>query len=481
MGRRWPGAEVVSSRRLRACAASAAAIVLVGASARAAEQAAAPGPVARLSLAEALDYAAANYPAVKAALEQKVAADRDVDAAQAAYLPQVNLLWQINRSTVNNITGVLLPQSVIPSISGPVLPDNNQSAWNSGAGVLATWRPFDFGYRAAKVDAARGAATAAEQAVALTRLEVLTATANAYMNLAAAQSLAIVAQANVDRLHAFASSTHVLVDNKLRAGVEAAQADAAEALARATLAGARNNVEQQKATLAKLVSRPATAIAIDDAPLLSAPPATGAASGPRSLDSHPSALAEAARVRQQDAQARALDRSFAPQIDLVGSASERGGGKTSAGAYRGGDVGLTPDVGNWSVGVQVTLPLGGFVGLAAQDSAQRARARAEHDRYQQTLGDLAEQLAQAQASLASAQEIAKITPLALQAARQGEAQQRARFQSALATAVDVTAAEATLAQAESQDAIAKLNVWRAAAALAAAEGDMSPLRAAAAK
>jgi outer membrane protein len=105
--------------------------------------------------------------------------------------------------------------------------------------------------------------------------------------------------------------------------------------------------------------------------------------------------------------------------------------------------------------------------------------RAERDRYEQTLGDLAEQLAQARSALASAHEIAKVTPVALQAARQGEAQQRARFQSGLATAVDVTAAEAVLAQAESQDAIARLNVWRALAAVAAAQGDMSPLRAAA--
>ncbi len=460
---------------------SACALLLSSLGGAAVAQPAPSGPAAHLSLAEALDYASANYPSVKAALEQKTAADRDVDVARAAYLPQVNLLYQINRSTVNNITGVLLPQAVIPSISGPVLADNSHSAWNSGAGVLATWRPFDFGYRAAKVDAAREAASAAGQSVALTRLDVLTATSNAYMNLAAAQSLATVAQANVDRLHAVSAASHVLVDNKLRAGVEAEQADAAEALARTTLLGARNNVEQQRATLAKLVGRPGAALAIDDAPLLDSPPPQGPPQGPAGLESHPSALGEAARVRQQSAQLRALDRSYAPQFDLVGSASERGGGKTTAGDYRGGDAGLSPDVGNWSVGVQVTVPLGAYPSLAAQQSAQRARVRAERDRYDQTLGDLAEQLTQGQASLNSAEEIAKITPVALKAARTSEAQQRVRYQSGLATVVDVTAAEAALAQAESQDAIARLNVWRALAALAAARGDMSPLRAAAPK
>src|SRR5258707_318849 len=84
---------------------------------------------------------------------------------------------------------------------------------------------------AARADAARQADTVAAQSVALTELDVLTATANAYMNLVAAQSLAKVAQANVERLQAFSQAIHVLVANKLRPGVEGEQADAAEALA----------------------------------------------------------------------------------------------------------------------------------------------------------------------------------------------------------------------------------------------------------
>jgi hypothetical protein len=104
----------------------------------AAGQSLAPPPATRLSLADALDYASTNYPSVKVALEQKVAADRDVDVARAAYLPQVNLLWQINKATVNNITGVLLPQSVIPSISGPVRPETDRPP---GTAAPACWPP----------------------------------------------------------------------------------------------------------------------------------------------------------------------------------------------------------------------------------------------------------------------------------------------------------------------------------------------------
>jgi outer membrane protein TolC len=126
--------------------------------------------------------------------------------------------------------------------------------------------------------------------------------------------------------------------------------------------------------------------------------------------------------------------------------------------------------------VQVTLPLGSFPALHAQQAGQKAKLQAEEARYQQTVDDLTARLDQARTNLDSARAIAKVTPVALEAARQSEAQQRARFQSGLATVVDVTAAEAALAQAESQDSIARLNVWRAMATLDAAEGDMAPFR-----
>jgi outer membrane protein TolC len=436
----------------------------------------APATPPSLSLAEALDYAQSHYPSVRAALEEKVATGHDVDVARAAYLPQVSLLWQINRATENNFTGLLLPQPVLPALSGPALPPNSQSAWNSGAGVLVTWRPYDFGYRAARVDAARQAETAAVQAVDLTELQVLTATANAYMNVVAAQSLAGVAQANVDRLHTFTTAIHVLVDNKLRPGVDAAQADAAEALARTILIEALDNIDSQKATLAKLVGRPTGDFIIDGSTLENSTPPQDGALAPRSIEAHPAALQQAARVKQQSAQLHAIDSAYAPQFDLIGSASGRAGGKTSAGVYPGGDSGLAPDIGNWAVGLQVTLPLGTYPALRAQQGAQRARLDEERDRYEETLGNLNEALAQAQTALSGAEQVAQITPTALAAARQSESQQRVRYRSGLATVVDVTTAEAALAQAESQDAIARLDVWRAVAALDAARGDLSPLR-----
>ena len=79
-------------------------------------------PPQALTLGEAIQYADDHYPAVKAAVEQVNASAAGVDVARTAYLPRLDSVWQSNRATANNLFGQLLPQAVLPSISGPVLP-----------------------------------------------------------------------------------------------------------------------------------------------------------------------------------------------------------------------------------------------------------------------------------------------------------------------------------------------------------------------
>ena len=98
----------------------------------------------------------------------------------------MDALAQVNRATRNNVFGLLLPQSVIPSMSGPVLGTNNLgTAWGSAIGALVTWEPFDFGLRSANVAAATAARAQAEAALKRTQFEVAVAAADAYLTLVA--------------------------------------------------------------------------------------------------------------------------------------------------------------------------------------------------------------------------------------------------------------------------------------------------------
>src|SRR5215470_2466762 len=101
-----------------------------------------------LTLDQAVDFAMANYPAVRASMERTLASKEGVSLSRTAYLPRTDLLWQSNRATRNNIFGLLLPQTVVPPLTGPVLAGtSDRGVWGSAAGILVSWEPFDFGYR----------------------------------------------------------------------------------------------------------------------------------------------------------------------------------------------------------------------------------------------------------------------------------------------------------------------------------------------
>src|SRR6185312_5543680 len=88
-----------------------------------AQQPAAP-VVKQFTLPEAVDYALANYPAVRAALEQYNAARAGVGVAEANYIPRLDSAWQIDRGSRESVLGVLLPQSpnILTGTQGGVTP-----------------------------------------------------------------------------------------------------------------------------------------------------------------------------------------------------------------------------------------------------------------------------------------------------------------------------------------------------------------------
>lgn len=438
-------------------------------------QAAPPQPAidSPLTLALVIQESEAKYPAIRAVEEQQMAAQGGIAVAKTAYLPRTDVLWQTNRATANNILGLLLPQAVIPSVTGSVLPsDPKRSEWNSAGGALLSWQPFDFGARGAKVEVARQGSEAANQAASLTKLQVGANAGSAFFDLAAAQQLVRVAQANVKRYETFNNVVHDLVDNTLRPGVDASQADAQLALARNQLIQIQAQQLQRRSALAEYLQMTQAQAEIDATQVLASLPSADLESP--AATNHPAVLKEHALSLEQEAQKRFLDRSYVPVFSTSGMVFGRGAGTSATGPFPGGAAGLAPDVFNWGAGVQVSFAAFDFFNLRDQRRVQEANVRAEQARYSQAVSDVGAALEQAQIALGAARQLAANTPIELAAAKASEQQQQVRYRSGLATVVDVTAAEGVLAQAEADDAIARLGVWRAELGVAAAQGDLTP-------
>jgi outer membrane protein TolC len=122
----------------------------------------------------------------------------------------------------------------------------------------------------------------------------------------------------------------------------------------------------------------------------------------------------------------------------------------------------------------VTFPVFDIASIRARKKEEVYNERAERARYEQTLQDLTGQMEKARAALAGAWRVAHNTPIELEAARVSELQANARYRSGLGTIVEVAETERILTQAEIDDALARLSVWRALLEVAVANGDLQP-------
>ena len=434
-------------------------------------------PLARsapLTLNQAVEGALKKYPAVRVSLEQVSSAAAGINLARASYLPRADLLGQINRATRNNVFGLLLPQSVIPSISGPVLGSNSlTNVWGSAVGVLVSWEPFDFGLRKAGVQVAEAARVRAQAAAGVTELEVATAAADAFLTIVAAQETVRAAQASVERGRVLERAVRALVQAELRPGAEAARARAERALAETQLIQAEQAATVARASLGQLLGVAGSEVAVAAGRLLELPPEEDKAGAlSYGLAGHPLAKEQSSVIEEVKARERALDRSYFPRFNLQGTTYARGTGARTDGTTGGPFAGFGPNIQNWALGLTVTFPALDLPSLRARRQVEAHRERAETARYEKALQDLTGQLEKARATLEGARRVAQNTPVQLEAAQATEQQATARYKAALGTIVEVADAERLLTQAEIDDALARLNVWRALLAMAAAQGDL---------
>ncbi len=110
----------------------------------------------------------------------------------------------------------------------------------------------------------------------------------------------------------------------------------------------------------------------------------------------------------------------------------------------------------------------------AREAQQSANLRAQQAKARQIAADLRAQWDRAVATVDGARQIAANTPTEISAAHAALEQARARYESGLGAIDPVAEAQRLLAQAEIDDALARLAVWRGLLAISAAAGDIRP-------
>jgi outer membrane protein TolC len=425
-------------------------------------------PAWAITLPEAVDAALKNYPSVRVSQQQTAAAAAAIAVARTAYLPRADVLAQLNRATRNNIFGLLLPQSTLPTISGPPKPENDMTnVWGSAVGFLVSWEPFDFGLRRANVEVAEAGRIRAEAAVERTRLEVATAAADAYLTLLAAQQTRLASEGQRERARTVDRIVRALVQSDLRPGADESRTKAEIAVAETQTIQADLAVAEARILLEQMTGAPAPTLDTDLSRRTPAAAVAGAAP-------HPALLEQRAAIEEVRARTHALDRSWYPRFMAQASSYARGTGANPDGTTGGPISGIGPNIQNWAVGMTVTFPALELPSIRARKAVEQARLNTEEAREQQLAWEIRTRTLRAEAALNAAIQVAAQTPAQVEAARMGERQARARYESGLANLTELADAQRLLTSAEIDDALARLQIWRARLAVAAAQGDLQP-------
>ena len=278
-------------------------------------------------------------------------------------------------------------------------------------------------------------------------------------------------QADVDRRDLLSRAVHTLVDNQLRPGAEASRSDAERAAAQTRLIQAQQSVTLAQITLARVLGVTSWPVAIDATTLVDRLPADARAAAPATHPLTRSARPPStSRARKKTAVADGLAACLL-SVECVRARQRRESERPARRRLSRA----------WSRPRQ----LGGRrAGRLSQRLRLHEPARAEGRRggistretalYDEALLTVTSQQQAAAAMVQAARAVAANTPVQLAAARQSEAQARARYQAGLASIVEVADAQSLLAQAEVQDQLARIDVWRALLAQSAAQGTLSP-------
>lgn len=426
-----------------------------------------------LNLEQAITLAVENYPSIKASLAKEYAARSEIDLAKTAYLPKMDLIWQTNRTTSNNITGSIYPQNIMPNITGPVNPrSSSQTAWCSAAGALLTWEPFDFGLRQANVNLARVQLEQALRESRLTEFNLIAIVADSYIKVLAAKQTVRALKANLERTQTFLTLVESLVKSGLRPDVDFNRAMIEISSAKVKITQAIENERVGLEALGQFLGIPGEQIMIEEEGLLTVP--NQLACSESSLEDHPVLSLQKANVEYFRSKEISIVSSYAPKVNLLLGASARGSGFDSKGRVESGSRGLGPARSNFGVGISVTFALLDYAPIEAEKRIEHFNAQRELAIYDQIAEELASKIAEAQIAVRSSLEIAQQLPIQLKYSRDSEKQITVRYQSGLVNILEVADAQRQLTQADAENDLAALGVWRALLNFYIAQGDLNP-------
>jgi outer membrane protein len=430
-----------------------------------------------MTLPDALEYARAHQPLIRAGLARVAARIEDAKVPNGQWLPFMGITGQVLGGTVNNSTSSYLSSDAVevPRIGGAsAMTSVTSRSWQPyastflGAGIRQ--EVFDFGRISAERAAADELVEVQKQAASVALLDVDFGVEEAYFAVFAAKGVRKAADEAYTRAKTHRDLAKAGVDSGLRSPIELTRQESELARYDIGRIRAAGGLAIAETVLGASIGAPdATVDVAGEAPRAADMPSLQDAIR-RAASRDPRVRQALAQIRANEEKTRAIGAELRPNVYLTGLISGRAGGAPATAGTVTGD-GWLPYIPNWDVGLAVDWPIfdGTIVALKTASRAAEQVAREDLDvvREQQvaTIERTFTRFEVARQALPGLQQ-------AVTAARANYDQADARFRAGLGNAVELADAEDLRASTEINLALGQFDVASARAAFgrAIAEG-----------
>ena len=274
------------------------------------------------------------------------------------WLPDLNLNYQADIGTSNNVTGPYFGFGIIPSSSGGVHSTSVSTATSDNLGIAElNWEVYNFGKYGAQNKVANSDVTVQQNQYAQSKYDLRAYTISNYLQLLRLQDLLSIQYRNVDRTQQILRSIMSLAKSGVRAGVDTSIAQAELSKARLNYIEVLNQLKQVQLQLSSVSGFPYQSILPDttvEVTLINQP---SAYLFPADTTNHP-LINYYRSVYENNLQREDLvKKMYNPKISVLAAGWGRASSVDYAGNYNSLSSGYGYQRGNYLVGIGISYNL----------------------------------------------------------------------------------------------------------------------------
>jgi outer membrane protein TolC len=376
---------------------------------------------------------------------------RQAQAAETRnnWLPNLNLNYQADIGTSNNVVGAYFGFGLVPSSSSGIHNTNVTTAASTNLGIaVLDWEVYNFGRYGAENKVARSNISVEQNLYAQSRYSLQTYAINAYLQLIRLQDLLNIQYRDIQRTRDIVRSIRSLAVSGVKAGVDTSIAEAELSKARLNYIEVNDQLKQAQLQLSAVTGMPYQSIIPDTAvePALINRPA--AYLFPPDTVNHP-VINYYRSVYENSLQRESLvKKQYNPKIMLEAATWGRGSSITPSDQYNSLSTGYGFQRGDYLVGLGVSYNLFDLRRTQLKLRTQKASTNYDRKKLQEQQQLLSISASQADVEMQTALDRLKEIPKQLNAATAGYRRQLSLYKNGLTDIIILDAALNILYRAE---------------------------------